>query len=1111
MTPLYVILSVVVVALIVLTIIYFRNKKRAAAAQQPDEAAASGGDDISVLIHDAEAKLSAAKLEQGARVGNLPVYLLVGEPGTTKTSVMLHSGLDPELLSGQVYQGGNVTPTRTANLWFSRRSVFGEAGGQLLTDAGKWRTLIRKLQPRTSVVGKGEQAPRAAVVFFDCENFTKPGANDIVVNAARNLRAKLGEISQAMGINLPVYVLFTKVDRLPYFTEYVRNLNVEEATQVLGVTLPMIVRRSEGVYAEEETARLTGNFERLFRSLADGRLEFLARETDGSKLPAGYEFPREFRKIRPTVVQFLVDLCRPSQLTAGPFLRGFYFTGVRPVVINEAAPVMAAAPQQQGGGASGATGIFSVRAGAQPQQAPAPPVLSTRKVPHWVFLTHLFNDVLLADRAAMGASGASTKTNSARRIWYIAAASLCFLLCVFFTISFLNNRALEARVRDAARGIAQGESTGADLASVDSLRKLDNLRQSLETLVIYRREGAPLFYRWFLYIGNDLYPEARRVYFDRFRQLLFRQTQGTMLDYLRALPGSNTEYRPTYEALRTYLITTTHHEKSDQQVPPVLMRFWVNDRPVDQDRQTLARKQFDFYTQELLEENPFPSDGETATIEKSRRYLKGLGGAQRVYQAMLAEANKKFPPVNFNRQFPGSAKVVLDNYDVQGAFTKDGWKFMTDAIAHPDRYIKGEPWVLGDAGAPDLDTGKLALDIKNLYENDFIKEWRAYVRGAKVVPYASLNDAAEKLKLLSDNQSPLLELFALGSQNTAVADAKAAGIFQPLQTVVPPANTAVYVQGANQPYMNALSQLQISIDAAAKQPNDAATAQTLSDARAARASMVQLTRPFAIDAEGHVDQISAKLLADPITYAENLLRAAAPAELNAKGAAMCQQIHPVLAKYPFNTNSQTDATLQDVTTVFKPKDGVLWQFVDQNLQKVVQRQGSQYVANATGGVTVTPQFLGFINRALAFSENAFPAGATAPHFKYSIKPDLSPDMDSVKLTIDGQTAVYNRPPAAKQFDWPGSTPGEQLTVTFQGGKTFDYAPHEGLWSVFRFVADANARVGNIIEMTLTSGRSNQPVRNPAGQPVTVKFEITANPPIFDKGYFSFPCVANVAK
>ena len=33
---------------------------------------------------------------------------------------------------------------------------------------------------------------------------------------------------------------------------------------------------------------------------------------------------------------------------------------------------------------------------------------------------------------------------------------------------------------------------------------------------------------------------------------------------------------------------------------------------------------------------------------------------------------------------------------VPGAFSKGGWTYMKDAIAHVDRYANGEQWVLGD-------------------------------------------------------------------------------------------------------------------------------------------------------------------------------------------------------------------------------------------------------------------------------------------------------------------------------------------------------------------------------------------------------------------------------
>ncbi len=570
MSTLYIVIGVAVLLLIALLVVYLvqqKKKKKAAALAEGGEPAGPGGDEISTLVKEAEGRLAAAKLEQGARVANLPVYVLMGESGTAKTSVMMNSGLEAELLAGQVYQNNAVVPTRAANFWFARRSVFVEAGGALPGDSGKWHRLIRKLAPRGSVVGKGEQAPRAAVVCYDCENFTRQGALEAAVAAARNLRARLGEISQTLGINLPVYVLFTKMDRLPFFTEFVRNLSNEEASQVVGATLPMTKARGEGVYADEESARLGGHFEWLFRSLANARPEFLSRETDASKLPACYEFPREFRKLRQTAVQFLVDLCRPSQLSTGPFLRGFYFTGVRPVIINEAAPVAPSAQEQTPGGygsASGATGIFSVGARAsQPQYAAAAPVAGSRKVPQWVFLGQFFNHVLLADRAAMGASGSSTKTSFARRLLLIAAAVLCFVFITGFTVSFFKNRGLETQVRDAARGISSTESVGGDLASVDSLRKLDTLRQALGRLVQYRRDGAPWSYRWLLYVGNDLYPEARRVYFERFKQLLFGQTQAGMLAFLQNLPVTpGPDYAPTYDALKAYLITTSFHEKS---------------------------------------------------------------------------------------------------------------------------------------------------------------------------------------------------------------------------------------------------------------------------------------------------------------------------------------------------------------------------------------------------------------------------------------------------------------------------------------------------------------------------------------------------------------------
>lgn len=1117
MSPLIGIIAIVVIVLIVLTVVYFVQRKKKKAAQNSQADVAPGGDEISILVREAEGKLAGAKLEQGTRVANLPVYFVLGESGSAKTSVVLHSGLDPELLAGQVYQNGNVASTPAANFWFARRTVFVDAGGKLPADTGKWSKLIHRLAPRTAVVGKGEQPPRAAIVCFDCENFTRQGAPEIATNMARNLRARLGEICQTMGINLPVYVLFTRMDRLPFFTDYVRNFSNEEAGQVLGATLPMVAARSEGVYADEETARLTGNFEAIFRSLAGTRIELLPRENDATKLPGEYEFPREFRKVRQILVQFLVDLCRPSQLATGPFLRGFYFTGVRPVIINESAPV-AAAQQQQGGygSASGATGIFAAGGRPAPQATPAPPPTGTRKVPQWVFLTQLFSGVLLADRPAMAASGASRKTNAARRALLIAIALISLILIAGFTTSFFKNRALETRVREAAQGIPSSESTGADMASVGALTKLDTLRQALVDISTWNRDGAPMSYRWGLYSGPAIYPEARRLYFDRFKQLLFAQTQNNLLSFLRALPATpGPDFGPTYDALKGYLITTSNPDKSTVAfLAPVLLKFWEYGRSVDSQRAHLAELQFEFYAEELKAGNPYSMENDAFAIEKARHYLTQFAGGERVYAFMLAEAGKKSPPIDFNRQYSGSAQVVLESHIVPGAFSKAGWNFMKDAINHVDRYYNGEPWVLGQQATANFDMAKLQQDLKTRYDADFIGQWRDYLKGASVTRYTSLKDAAGKLMQNSGNQSPILELLFVCSSNTAVDDPTVANVFQPVQAVVPPNAVDHFIAPQNQAYVNALLALQTAVEQIADQPgapDPNAAGQSITAAAQAKMATRQMAQTFRVDANTHSETMVEALLEAPITAVEGMLRTLGPAELNGKGKDLCTQMRPLMSKYPFNPSATAQATLGEVDSIFQPQTGALWQLVAGNLAKAVTRQGTQFVPVA--GSNVNPAFLAFLNRAAAFTAAAYANNSPDPHFTYSIKPVFSPDQESIQLVVDGQTADFTSPNApAKQLVWPGPQQGVQMNGKFKGGMTFTYPTYDGLWAAFQFVGDADKHVGQEIEMTLRSGKQGRPVLNPSGQPVTVRLVVSANPPIFDRGYFaSLGCVAEVAK
>src|SRR5579872_521507 len=820
---------------------YFQNKLRAKRAAK--KAAAAGGDaaasgpaaagkgasaEVDQLIKEADQKLTASA---GTTVGNLPLIFVIGDQGTTKSSVVVHSGLDPELLAGQVYQNNDVASTATGNVWFARNVLFVEAGGRLLARPPAWTRLINKIQPGKlkSALSKGEQAPRAVLLCFDAETFTKQGAADQIAATGRYLQARLGEISQLLGISFPVYVLFTRSDRIAFFAEFFRNLNNEEATQVFGVTLPL--RQGHGgTYGEEESRRLTQAFNDLLYSLCDRRVDFLPREHDAEKIPGAYEFPREFRKIRTSLVQLLVDICRPSQLRSSPFLRGFYFSGVRPVVVSDQAPAAARAPVQQKGFEAGATRMF--RAGMElPQPVVGAQGSGSRRVPQWLFLSHLFTDVVLADKAAMAASGSSVKVSGVRRLM-LGLTSLVFIFfSSMFSCSFFNNRDIEKSAIADARDLSGQKVTGTALPQVASLQKLDHLRGTLQQLSNWKIDGHPTSYGWFLYSGDDLIPAVRADYCKGYRDLLLGQIQANWIAFMnsKTTPADTDDYGFGYDTLKAYLLTTSESARTKDKVyqdflSTTLASRWPNGRDAQIDKQSsdLAKAQFDFYARDLQNGYTCTDQVQADAVARARAYLSQFNGIERVYQALLSEAGRKGATIVFNRDYPGSDRVIVNAYPVPAAFTKNAWPYMLQLIADAEKRFGGERWVLGDQQGPAVTdwvaTKKILADR---YLNDYITQWRRFVKKSLFNHYRNLDDANTKLQIIDANDSPLLRLFLVISANTSV-DPRVKAIFDGAPRVVPPDSPGP-TSDKTTGYMTGLNTLQQSVGNALGKPLDAST------------------------------------------------------------------------------------------------------------------------------------------------------------------------------------------------------------------------------------------------------------------------------------------------
>jgi len=1090
---------------------HFREKHRDAATKNMP-----GGSDLDLLLHEAANRLAGAQRAGPRSLDSLPLLYILGDGNSAKTTAVIKSGFDPELLAGQVYREQDVVPTGVANFWFAQAAAFVEAGDAVRKALPLWNKLVRRTRPKTISSAMGKEMPvRAAVVCVSSEIFLGAAAADVSLASARATNQMLRNLAQQLGTEVPVYVILTKLDRIPYFTEYVRNLDNNEVTQPLGIAFPRQTV-SSGLYTEKAMGEVAASLDRVFFSLSEFRSTLLTRETDARNIDAVYEFPRELRKLRNNLATYLVEVARPSQLNANPYLRGFYAAGVRAHIVEQMVAAAAPTAQAQPAG-SGATRMFTVQDMQAVQQAQTPQMVA-RKQAQWCFLPKLFPEQILGDRSALAGTSNSRRTHTFRRVVFATASILLLFYLLGLTAAWIHNSSLERQIVSAANALPSLPTPLTSLASTDQLAQLDKLRAAIEELEDYQQNGAPLFFRFGLYHGNSVLEAARRIYFDRFRGLMLAGTQANLVTSFNALPqtpAQGADYSATYNPLKAYLITTSNPEKSTVDfLPPVLLQYWENGRVPDTGEQlNLATRQFDFYAAELPKSDPIPIAPDTLAVNKTRTYLAGFGGYQRIYQSMLAAAGKVAPAIDFNRLYPGSNATVVDSHVVQGAFTKPGYTFMQDAIAHPDRYFSGEVWVLGNQAPPSLDRATLTQQLTSLYLTDFQTEWRNFLHAAQVVKYSSLGDAAAKLQLLSNPNSPLLALFFTVSQNTAVANPDIVKEFQPSQALVAPDNPDKFVGQGNQSYMNGLIGLQASVAQVAQAPpsgnpsDPSVVAPIVQASTAAHTAATQTAQAFNLDPQAHVDQTVLQLMQDPINSVDAVVRGRGAAQANGGGAGFCSAFNQMASKFPFNPNASAEANASDLTTLLQPGTGSLWQFYDASLKQLIVQQGTTYVASPNATVKVNPDFLRFFNRVAQLSNALYGPGSQGLPFTVHIM--HSNGIQSVSFQVDSQSVSGSD--VSKQFSWsPSTAHSAELTANY--GSNSLPLQFSGTWSVFRLLAKGKmVQSGATDRLDYPLEIANTPIQL-NGTPLVVHLELSGpNASLMVPGGLSgLHCVSTVA-
>ncbi|MBC7844310.1 MAG: hypothetical protein H7099_18510, partial [Gemmatimonadaceae bacterium] len=844
-------------------------------------------DEAQLILRQAVDRLPRGELLRKSMV------LVIGPVSSTKTTVVTHSGLDAQLLAGDARGTAEEQPTAAANVWLTRDGAVVEAPGALANDGARFTRFMRALRAPGLAAALGRRAPasRAIVLCVPCDFLAAEDEGKQLDALAPTLRARLAEAARELGMRVPVYVLFTRADRIAYFDTWASPLTREEIRVPLGASLSFDAG-SAGAYTEALVPRLEAAFDTLVRSLAARRSDLLSRESVTTQRLAAYEVPREFGKLAPAAIRFLVEVTRPTQMGMTPQLRGFWFTGARSVVVRDAAPVAAVASMKS----DGATSVF------KPAQVAAAVLGSAaattaRKVLEWVFIDRFFSDVVLSDHSGRAAAIGGVRVSGMRRVLLGTTIFAGLLLAIGVMVSWVGNRGLTSRTLNAARAVAslptiQAAAGTVALPGVEALRELDHLRSLLDTLARIDSAGPPLSLGLGLWSGKALIASARPAWIAGYRRQLHDDAWRTLVDSLRALPASplpTSDYGRSYDMLKTYLVGSTEHARSAPVfVTPVLLTAWQRGIATDSTLTELARRQFDAYATMQATTQLWPVAADARLVTQARDHLGRYAGIDPIYVSMLSAVSAREKPIKLADTVPQAVGVVgTGNATVAAPFTAEGWRVMQGILKDSDRYFQGETWVIGDRSAvASRNRNQDLTDIRKRYVADYAGQWRAALRALTVPRPGNPKESAVRLGKLGGAQSPLLALFALVARQTQV-DTALARAFQPVQSVTPPSVKDKFVSEANTPYANGLLGLQSAMEQLGNLPavTDTVTLSALKAAaqnvlmgQASQAKMAarQLAQSFAVDPDASViGNTVSTLLVAPIDGAENVLRAIA--------------------------------------------------------------------------------------------------------------------------------------------------------------------------------------------------------------------------------------------
>jgi type VI secretion system protein ImpL len=1056
-------------------------------------AGAEPGDDsrqLSDAMKDALATLKKASGAKGDYLYDLPWYIMIGPPGTGKTTALVNSGLNFPLAKGsKAPEIKGVGGTRYCDWLFTEEAVLIDTAGRYTTqdsdakaDRQSWLAflaMLKRNRPRQPING--------VLVCISIEDVLSLKPMEVQAHADA-IRARLIELHDHLKVDFPVYAFFTKADLIAGFMEFFGHLPDQGRKVVWGATFQ----------TDDKTANMIGEvpkeMDALIARLNDGLVDRLQDEPNPTARVQIFGFPSQVASLKQPIYDFLTRIFEPTRYHSNATLRGFYFTS----------------GTQEGTPIDQLIGALARSFGAQ--HAGFARYSGQGKS---FFLTNLLTKVIFGEAGWVSTNRAATRRGTILKTGAGALlAVVCLILVGVWWVSYGRNSSLIRSIHDFVadyRKKSEPLDKETKIADRDFTKVLPALQEIANMPAGYaqRNDPTPTAETFGLSQRERLIVSGKSAYETALYRLFRPRLMFRMEERMR-----NDIANPSFlvGALPVYLMMGGAVPMDRERV----IQWWIDDWSENLFRgpgNAAGRRALQDHLTNLVALDP-PSglaalDIDRALVQEAQRTIARISVADRAFEILRAESHRnkdgdwsarRKAGLDADLVFEGSGGVELDAIRVPFFYTYAG--FQQDFLGRLNQVaerMKEEQSLLGDVAKQQAFTAQnqtLLADLTERYQREFINAWRTALGQLRIRLLTADKPRYVALQAAAAPTSPLAQIIEAIRDETQLtrerpapadgkgdvkADVKAKSVAAPKIELPGGAVPGATVEAAFRPY-------QQLTDGTRGQRGLDDLLRGLGDVHSALAMLNDPTRA----AEGQTKfrdalrnlQATATRFPEPF---QAMIQAAVGAfDTDATGTTiarlqqtLAEQVTNVCAqaikeKYPFKRTSDTDMTIQDFQKLFGPS-GVIDRFYTTNLAQFADTSKATWTWNAANPMTrqLPPALIRDFQRANEIREAFFPQGTAG--FSFAVKNVMLGDsIDNARLEINTGVLSVDRPgtytgfantppqpppPAPPQivtFQWPGPIGLGAASLSFlppMPGRP-DPPAKAGPWALFRLLDTA---------------------------------------------------------